>query len=132
MSKGIIAQDEVTNIARLNDIQAAVGAILAPYATTTVGYQFFSVEEDALGTNTIGWYEARGTLASEPEPAPPPIAEDLNAGEDSVIAVTITYTHSPIIFKPENLDWLFPTITFDKTVYARPRRVPVIPCEDCP
>ena len=66
----IIAQDQVTNIARLDDIEAAINAILAPYPTATIGYQFASIVEDSGGTNTIGWHNARGTLAGAPAPNP--------------------------------------------------------------
>ncbi len=127
----IIAQDADTNIARLDDIEAAIKAILAPYPTTTVGYQFASIVEDSGGINTIGWHNARGTLAGAAAPSLA-LGANLNNGEDSVIVVTVSYVHTPIIFNPSMFGWLAPNITIDKTVFARPRRVPAIPCDDCP
>ena len=120
----IIAQDEFMTVAKLDDIVAAINVILAPYPTTSLGYDISSIVADSGGTNTVDWRRAGGTLAGTAAPNPT-IADNLNSTDDSVIVVTVTLVHEPLFLS--YILGQFANFTLTETMFARPRLVPIIP-----
>lgn len=120
----LIAQNETITAAQITDIAAAIDAILDPYPDTTdpntAGYNFASIEADAVGTNTV---VSLGTGGSRTVADPSATAADtLNTTDDSVIVVTLEYSYQPALFST-----LINPFILTETAFARPRLVPVIP-----
>jgi len=124
----IIAQDKFTDNSKLANITAAIDTILVPYVPSNMGYRIASIVADADGNRTVDWNEPGGTLVVPiPDPA---IANGLTTANDSVIVVTVTYYHVPVFVDRVIGRSIFggsTSITLSKTVFARPRLVPVIP-----
>ena len=120
----LIAQEKSMTSGQLDDIVAAVNAVMEPYPTSNMGFDFASVEADGNGNVSIGWRHAAGILEAGtniPERAIPLVTQD-----DSVIAVKITYTHEPIFNLVEPIiDLVIPEIS--EEAFARPRRILKIP-----
>ena len=91
----IISQDDFTDTTKLANINAAIVTILAPYNLGNMGYRISSIVADADGVNAVAWNKAGGTVAVD-VPAPT-IADNLTEGDDSVIVVTVTYQHTPVL-----------------------------------
>ncbi len=124
----IIAQDDFTDDAKLADIGKAINTILFPYPITNMGYRIASIVADSGGTNTVAWNQPGGTVTvAVPDPA---IADNLTTTDDSVIVVTVTYNHTPVLVDRIIGRSIFggsTSITLGETVFARPRLVPIIP-----
>tara|TARA_B100000676_G_C18090051_1_gene858770 strand:+ start:3062 stop:3595 length:534 start_codon:yes stop_codon:yes gene_type:complete len=120
----LIAQKESVTSGELDDILAAAKAVMRPYPTSKMGFDFTSVEADSDGNVSIGWRHAAGTVEAAtniPERAIPLVTQD-----DSVIAVKITYTHEARIKLAEPIiNFVMPVIT--EEAFARPRRTLKIP-----
>jgi hypothetical protein len=91
-----------------------------------MGYRIASIVANAGGINAVTWSEQGGTVTVPiPEAA---IGDPLTTADDSVIAVTVTYNHTPVFISQIIGESLLGTnITISETGFARPRLVPVIP-----
>lgn len=125
----IIAQDDFTDTAKLANIDAAIDTILVPYDPGQMGYRITSIVANENGVNDVVWNKTGGTVAVDvPNPT---IADELTSPGDSVIVVTVTYKHTPVLVGTVMREKIFgDSITLDETVFAKPRLVPVIPCLD--
>ena len=65
----IIAQDDVMDDVKLNEIQSAIDTIIFPYDPNKMGYNVASVVANGVGTNSLAWDDARGALTvAAPDP----------------------------------------------------------------
>ena len=120
----LIAQEKSMTSGQLDDIVAAVKEVMKPYPSSSMGFDFASVEADLDGNVSIGWRHALGTV--EAGTNIPARAIPLVTQNDSVIAVKITYTHETTFSLVEPLiDLVIPEIT--EEAFARPRRTLKIP-----
>lgn len=124
----IIAQDRFVDNTKLANIDKAIKTIIYPYNTAKMGYHIASIVADAGGINSVAWHQGGGALVVPVQQAT--IADPLTTADDSVIAVTVQYNHTPIFFDWTYVRELFggrTTVTIDETVFARPRLVPIVP-----
>lgn len=117
----LVAQTETITIDQLEDIVAAVNAIMAPYPTTTLGYDIASVEADINGNVTVGWRFTRGNVGEGG--GIPPRALTLVTNNESVIVAVITYQHRT------TFNFVVPNLDFAEEAYSRPRKVRIIPLQ---
>ena len=126
----IIAQDDFTDIAKLENIDSAVKTILFPYDMTKMGYRIASIVANSEGANSVEWAQpGGGVVVPIPDPT---IGDSLTTAGDSVIIVTVTYNHSPVFISQiigEQL--LGASIALSETAFAKPRLIAIIPCTDC-
>ena len=120
----LIAQEKSVTEAQLEDVIAAVNAIMVPYPTTSMSYDLVSVEADTDGSVSIGWRFTQGTASAGiggiPPKAPPLLTEN-----DSVIVAVISYQHQPLFdigIVTEIVD-----VNITEEAYSRPRKVSKIP-----
>ena len=120
----LIAQEKSVTESQLEDVVAAVNAIMVPYPTISIGYDLVSVEADTDGNLSIGWRFTQGTASTGiggiPPQAPPLLTEN-----DSVIVAVISYQHQPLFdigIVTEIVD-----VNISEEAYSRPRKVSKIP-----
>ena len=115
----LVSQEQAVTIPQLEDIVAAVNAIMAPYPTQTMGYDIASVEADIDGNVSVGWRFTRGTVTAGG--GIPPRALTLVTQNESVIMAVITYQHRT------TFNLVISDVDIAEEAYSRPRRVRIIP-----
>ena len=115
----LIAQEQSITLAKLQDITAAVNAVMEPYPTANMGYKFASIEADIDGNVSVGWQFTQGNISSSD--SVPAQALPLVTQNDSVIAAVITYQHDTIF------DLIVPDVDLKEEAFSRPRRTLKIP-----
>ncbi len=115
----LVAQEQSVSVPRLNDVVAALNAIMAPYPTQTMGYDIMSVEADIDGNVSIGWRFTGGAVGNGG--GIPARALGLVSVNESVVVAIITYQHQT------TFNLVISDVNISEEAYARPRRVRRIP-----
>ena len=117
----LIAQEKSITTGDLEDIVAAVNAVMEPYPIANMGYDLASIEADADGDVSVGWRFTEGDIAVEAEI--PAQAIPLVTQDDSVIVATIAYKHQTIFSFFETLfNFSFSDVEIIEEAFSRPRR----------
>lgn len=117
----LVAQAESVTRQDLDDINAAVFALIDPFPLNNVGIDISSVEADSSGRVTIGWRVRRGRVGRGGGATAE--ARALVTRDDSVIVTSLNYIHQPA------LALVFGDVNINNVGYARPRRARQIPLQ---
>jgi Flp pilus assembly protein TadG len=124
MVADLVAQEETTTPAALDDIFDIGGLIMKPFSTTALKQRVTSVTQTA-GVVRVDWSRGDGMTARIPGDTVSIPADVITNGESLIMSEASYDYDSPV-------DYLMPAITrFTHTYYLRPRVAEKVLCATC-
>lgn len=114
----LVAQDDVTSTAEINDIFQAGRLILEPFPHADLDQRVSSVTRNSSGQVRVDWSRGSGMSARAANSTVTLPRADMLANGESLIMAEVAYDYeSPV-------DYMMPEVTeFRQTYYLRPRTV---------
>jgi len=123
----LVAQDSAITVAQINDVFAALNAIVYPYPSAGAQIIITSVKNDPnhAGQYIVDWSEAQNTTAHTKN-ASITMPTGIVPTGGSVIFSEVTYNYAPIttIFFPGS-------VSMSDHFYSKPRKSSFVVCSDC-
>ena len=114
----LVAQEKSVCNAEINDVFAAVTAIMFPYSGTGMQIRISSVSDNGNGTANVLWSDARNTSARSVGSSIPGLPVGVIATGGSAIYAEVSYAYSSPTSK-----YLLASIPMATNFYTRPRQV---------
>lgn len=127
----LVAQATTISSSDMNDVFAAVNAIIYPFASSNAKVVITSIVSDGNGEGTVAWSKAQNTTALTVGNAmtiPTGLMPKDQCAKDAcgVILAQVTYDYTSPFGK-----FFVGTVPMTDTFYARPRRSATVSCPSC-